>query len=185
MKIVHKNYVDTSNELFFAEFDSLSQSFSCRFVRSYENKSCEIAYGAVGPTDQTCPLDIKETFVWHMNSSDNLMLDTVIVFIPSLAQTTSFCFTAIGKTRMFAVAVEGTFTIGNIIKNLIKSLKAYPIHQKLGTSLNLNILILLAAVISSIIIIIIFLALIAALSIIILKKKAKALRQSGHPDQAE
>ena len=115
-------YVDTSNEIFFAEFESLSQSFSCRFVGHYKNKSCEIAY--VGATNQTCPLD-KENLVWHMNSSDNLMLDTIIVFIPSLAQTSSklFCFTAVGKTPTFTIVIEGTFTIGMTL---------YTVSQKLS-----------------------------------------------------
>ena len=66
-------------------------------------------------TDQNCILD--KAVVTHMNSSVNIMLDTVTVHIPSLAQTDSklFCFKAVGITSMFTVAVEGTFTIGNEI----------------------------------------------------------------------
>ena len=108
-------FPDTSNSLFFVEFKSLSHSFSCRFVGNFENKSCEITYGAMGDpniTDQNCNLDKAVT---HMNSSVNIMLDTVTVHIPSLVQTDSnlFCFKAVGTTSMFTVAVEGTFTIGN------------------------------------------------------------------------
>lgn len=69
------------------------------------------------PTNQSCYLDKK---VSHMNSSDNFMLDRVIVHIPSLAQTKSnlFCFKAVGTTSMFTIVVEGTFTIGNENKHL-------------------------------------------------------------------
>ena len=69
------------------------------------------------PTDHACRLD-KEANIWHVNSSDNFLSDIVIVFIPSLAQATStlFCFTAIGTTSAFTIAVEGTFTIGIVMK---------------------------------------------------------------------
>ena len=105
--------VDTSNNLFFAEFEPLNHSFSCHFIGSYENKSCEIAYEAIDSIDQTCSLDNNADR--PMNSSDNLMSDAVTVFIPSLTKAKSviFCYTAIGKTPSFAIAVEGTFTIGN------------------------------------------------------------------------
>ena len=62
------------------------------------------------PTDQTCAMVILNM---HVNSSDK-MLDTVKVFIPLLAQAKPaiYCFTAIGRTPNFTMAVEGTFTIG-------------------------------------------------------------------------
>ena len=54
-----------------------------------------------------------------MNSSDNALIDTAIVHIPSLAQNDHesklFCFRAVGTTLMFIVGVEGSFTIGNEI----------------------------------------------------------------------
>ena len=104
--------IDTSNSLFFVIYEPLSNGFSCVFVGSYENKSCEITYGAMDPTDQTCPLDNQAAR--HVNSSGSLMLDTVTVFIPPLAQAKPaiYCFTAIGKTPYFTIAVEGTFIIG-------------------------------------------------------------------------
>ena len=113
-------FPDTSNSLFFVEFESLSHSFTCRFVGNhFENKSCEITYGAMDPnvTDQNCNLDKAVT---HMSSSVNIMLDTVTVHIPSLAQTGSklLCFKAVGTTSMFTVVVEGTFTIGNMKINI-------------------------------------------------------------------
>ena len=103
--------VDTSNSLFFVEYEPLSHSFSCRFVGHYESKSCEVTYGAMDPTDQLCTLDNQNTL---MNNSDDILLNTVKVsLLVPLAQTNSklFCFTAIGRTPMFAIAVEGTFTI--------------------------------------------------------------------------
>ena len=104
--------IDTSNSLFFITYETLSNGFSCVFVGSYENRFCEITYGAMDPTDQTCPLDNQAA--WHVNSSGSLMLDTVTVFILLLAQAKPaiYCFTAIGKTPNFTIAVEGTFTIG-------------------------------------------------------------------------
>ena len=97
------------NSLFFVKYEPVNNSFSCLFVGSYENKSCEIACGAMDPTGQTCVMDNKVT--WHVNSSR--ISDTVTVFIPKLECTGSeFCFTAIGKTAAFTIAVEGTFRIG-------------------------------------------------------------------------
>ena len=101
--------IDTSNSLFFVTYEPVSNSFSCLFVRSYENKSCEITYGAMDSTDQTCAMDNQVTR--HVNSSR--ISDTVMVFIPKLERTGSeFCFTAIGKTAAFTIAVEGTFRTG-------------------------------------------------------------------------
>ena len=112
--------VGTSNSLFFVEFELLSHTFFCRFVGRYENKSCEITYGPMDPTDQFCTLD---NFITLTNNSDNMILNTVNVSILApLAQTNSklFCFTAIGKTPMFAIAVEGSFAITGIIVTVAK-----------------------------------------------------------------
>ena len=78
------------------------------------NKSCEIIYGAVDQTDQTCAMNDQVTQNKIMNSSNDLMSDTVIVFVPLLAQTSSkiYCFTAIGKTPSLTIAIEGTFKTG-------------------------------------------------------------------------
>ena len=105
--------IDASNSLFYIKYEQFSNSFefSCQFVGNHVNKSCEIMYGAMDPTHQTCAMDNR-----RVNSSDK-MLDTIIVFIPSLTLTQTkpavYCFTAIGKTPSFIIAVEGTFTTGN------------------------------------------------------------------------
>lgn len=107
-------FADTSNNVFFVEYEPLSHRFSCQFVGHFESKSCEVTYGPINPMDQNCFLNKEVT---HMNSSVNFMLDTVTVFIPPLAQTDHdsklFCFKAVGTTSVFTAAVEGTFTIGN------------------------------------------------------------------------
>ena len=101
--------ISTSNSLFFVKYEPVNNGFFCLFVGSYENKSCAITYGAMDPTNQTCPLDNQVT--QHVNSSR--ISDTVTVFIPNLECTGSeFCFTAIGKTAVFTIAVEGTFRTG-------------------------------------------------------------------------
>ena len=108
--------VDTSNSLFFIEFQPLSRTFICRFVGQHESKLCEITYGPVDPTDQLCTLQLDNR-IPLVNNSDTS--DTVNVSIPAhvlLAQTESqrFCFTAIGETPQFTIAVEGMFTIEGI-----------------------------------------------------------------------
>ena len=104
--------VDTLNSFFFVEYEPLSNSFSCLFVgRVYENKSCEIIYGAMSQTNQLCPLDNQ--VILCVNSSR--ISDTVTVFLPELEHTDSeLCFTAMGKTATFTVhvAFEGTFKTG-------------------------------------------------------------------------
>ena len=109
-------FADASNDVFFVEYEPLSHSFSCQFVGHYENITCEVTYGPVDPAGQTCSLENQVT---QMNSSDNALIDAVIVHIPSLAQTDHesklFCFRAVGTTSMFIVGVEGSFTIGNEI----------------------------------------------------------------------
>ena len=109
-------FSDTSNDVFFVEYEPLSHSFSCRFVGHYENITCEVTYGPVDLTGQTCSLENQVT---QINSSDNALMDTVIVHILSLAQndheSKMFCFKAVGTTSMFTVGVEGSFTIGNEI----------------------------------------------------------------------
>ena len=109
-------FSDTSNDVFFVEYEPLSHSFSCRFVGHYENITCEVIYGPVDLTGQTCSLENQVT---QINSSDNALMDTIIVHIPSLAQndheSKMFCFRAVGTTLMFIVGVEGSFTIGNEI----------------------------------------------------------------------
>ena len=111
--------IGTSNSLFFVEYEVLRNifKFSCWFVRNHVNKSCEIIYRAVDQTDQTCAMNNQVTWNMHrmiMNSSNDLMSDTVIVFIPLPAQASSkiYCFTAIGNTPLFTIAVEGTFKTG-------------------------------------------------------------------------
>ena len=103
----------TSNSLFFVEFQPLSRTFICRFVGQQENKSCEITYGPVDPTDQLCTSQLDNR-IPLVNNSDTS--DTINVSIPAqdlLAQTESqrFCFIAIGETPQFTIAVEGMFTI--------------------------------------------------------------------------
>ena len=102
--------VDTLNSLFFVEFEPLSHSFSCRFAGRHENKSCEVTYGpAVDPTDQSCTLDNRNAL---MNNSDSMISNIVNIFIPDMLAQQLYCFTAIGRTLMFTIAVEGTFTTG-------------------------------------------------------------------------
>ena len=60
---------------------------------------------------------------WRMNSSVITLSDTVIIVLPGLEHTDSqFCFTAIGRTETFAIAVEGTFKTGTI-DNMLCSIK--------------------------------------------------------------
>ena len=56
-----------------------------------------------------------------MNNSENMVLNTVNVFIPDVLAQQLYCFTAIGRTPMFTIAVEGTFTIiaGKVAKSQI------------------------------------------------------------------
>ena len=103
--------VDTSNSLLFIEFQPLSRTFICRFVGQHEYKSCEVTYGPIDSTDQLCTLNTR-----RVNNSV-IVSDTVTVTIalPELEYTDSqFCFTAIGRTETFTVAVEGTFKTGSI-----------------------------------------------------------------------
>ena len=102
--------VDTLNHLFFVEFEPFSHSFSCRFVGFHENKSCEVTYGSVDPKDQLCTLDNRTTLE---NNNENMISNTVNIFIPATALLAQqlYCFTAIGRTPTFTIAVEGTFTI--------------------------------------------------------------------------
>ena len=104
--------IDTLNSLFFVKYEPLSNSFSCLFVgRIYENKLCEIIYGAMSQTNQLCPFDNQLEVTRRVNSSR--ISDTVAVFIPKLEHSGSeFCFTAIGKTAAFTIAVEGSFRTG-------------------------------------------------------------------------
>ena len=104
-------FADTSNSVFFVEFEPLSHTFSCRFIGHYGIKSCEITiHGATDPTDEICSLKDQVT---QMNSSDEFVLDTVTVHV-HIAQTdhesVRLCFRAVGTTSMFTVGVEGTFT---------------------------------------------------------------------------
>ena len=101
--------VATSNSFFFVEFQPLSRTFSCQFVGQHESKSCEITYGPIDPTDQLCTLNTRCV----NNSVIGSDTATVTIALPELEHTDSqFCFTAIGKTRTFTVAVEGTFKTG-------------------------------------------------------------------------
>ena len=101
--------VDASNSFFFIELKPLSHTFSCQFLGQQENKSCEVTYGPIDPTDQLCTLNTRRV----NNSVIVSDTATVTIALPELEHTDSqFCFTAIGKTRTFTVAVEGTFKTG-------------------------------------------------------------------------
>ena len=103
--------VATSNSLFFVEFQPLRRTFICRFVGQYESKSCEVTYvyGSIDPTDQLCTLNTRRI----NNSVIGSDTATVTIALPESEHTDSqFYFTAIGKTRIFTVAVEGTFKTG-------------------------------------------------------------------------
>ena len=91
-------------------YEPLSHTFSCQFVGFHENKSCEVTYGPMDQTGQTCTLDNQNILV---NNSDDMVSNTVNVSIPATALLAQqlYCFTAIGETPMFTIAVEGTFTI--------------------------------------------------------------------------
>ena len=95
------------------EFDAHASSFSCLFsAGNLESspKSCKIIYGYRDPITDSCLL-----LITVQNSTNNNMSDTVTVFIPNLEHTDSdseICFTAIGITAGFTVAVEGTFKTG-------------------------------------------------------------------------
>ena len=115
--------VDTLNSLFFVQYKPLNHTFSCWFVGRYENKLCEVTYGPVDPTDQLCALDNQ--VIRRVNH--NIISDTVAVFLPQLEHTDSeFCFTAIGKTEAFTVAIEGTFKTG--IKYTRQCMKFFVFH---------------------------------------------------------
>ena len=102
-------HVAASNSFFFVEFQSLSHTFSCRFVGQHESKYCEVTYGPIDPTDQLCTLNTHRV----NNSVIGSDTATVTIALPELEHTDSqFCFTAIGKTRTFTIAVEGTFKTG-------------------------------------------------------------------------
>jgi hypothetical protein len=105
--------VDTSNTLFFVEFEPLSRILSCRFVGQHDSKSCEVTYGPVDSTDQLCTLQLDNRITLVSNSDTS---DIVIVSIPAKdlqpqTEPQRFCFIAIGKTPEFTLAVEGVFTI--------------------------------------------------------------------------
>lgn len=95
------------------KFDDHANSFSCQFtVGSSENgpKSCKITYVLQDSITHRC-LSVSSITVENTNTS--IISDTVTVFLPKLEHTDSeFCFTAIGKTEAFTVAVEGTFNTG-------------------------------------------------------------------------
>ena len=121
----------------------------------------------------------------HMNSNDK-MLNTVIVYIPSLAQA-KFCFTAIGKTPSFTIAVEGTFTTSNSCyasQSYTLDITVTFDNIDTGSSGTTVILIAVISVISSVIIILL-LGFIAGLSRIISKKKDVTLKQHEYTDQDE
>ena len=99
--------------MFFVEFEPLSHTFSCKFIGQHLNDiiSCEITYGAAYPIDQRCLMD--NHIITRRVDNSVIVSDTVTVVLPELEHTDSqFCFTAIGKTRTFTIAVEGTFKTG-------------------------------------------------------------------------
>ena len=109
--------VDTSNSLFFIEFQPLSRTFICRFVGQHESKSCEITYGPVDPTDQLCTLQLDNRIPLVNNSDTSTDIINVSIAAQDLQAQINpqhFCFTAIGETPQFTIAVEGMFTIEGI-----------------------------------------------------------------------
>ena len=93
------------------EFDVSTSSFLCQFS-NLENapKSCKIIYGHRHPITHRCL-----SLIMAQNSTNNNVSDTVTVFVPSLeymGSDSEFCFTAIGTTGAFTVAVEGTIRTG-------------------------------------------------------------------------
>ena len=105
-------YPETTNKLFKVHFEKSKNRFTCQFIDyNYENKSCFIMYGVINSNDQSCNIK-NETG----NSSDNTLVDTVTVSILAVQSELSaeFCFTAIGTTENFTIAVEGNFSKGTI-----------------------------------------------------------------------
>ena len=88
--------------------------FLCQFtVGSLENdtKSCKILYGGRDLVTHRC---LSSTTVENITNA-NVLSDAVTVFLPRLGHTDSeseFCFTAMGTTEAFTVAVKGTFKTG-------------------------------------------------------------------------
>ena len=104
--------------MFFVEFEPLSRTFSCEFIGQHLNDiiSCEITYGAVYPTDQRCLVDNYNNIITRRVDNSVIVSDTVTIVLPELEHTDSqLCFTAIGKTRTFTIAVEGTFKTGILL----------------------------------------------------------------------
>ena len=105
-------YPETTNKLFKVHFEQSKNRFTCQFIDyDYENKSCFIMYGVINPNNQSCNIK-NETG----NSSDNTLVDTVTVSISAVQSELSaeFCFTAIGTTENYTIAVEGNFSKGTI-----------------------------------------------------------------------
>ena len=110
---VYTSNIETTNKLLSVYFDGSKRSFLCEFLQyEFENKSCTIKLGIIDVLDQSC--NIKSEI---RNSSDNTLVDTVTVSIPTLSTSESeFCFIAIGNTANFSIAIEGTFILkGNYI----------------------------------------------------------------------
>ena len=102
-------HIEASNTFFFAQFDLVSNSFSCHFTGYHKRKSCSVMYGVKDPTTQNCHLENEAR-----NSSNSSLSHFVTVFIPPLTKSGSkYCFIAKGSTTMLTVAVEGTFYVGN------------------------------------------------------------------------
>ena len=104
-------FTETTNTVLRVEFDAHAIRFSCQFtIGNLRNgpKSCKITYGPQDPITQHCLSSI--TFE---NSTNTNISDSVTVFLPKLEHTDlEFCFTAVGTTAAFTVAVEGTFKTG-------------------------------------------------------------------------
>ena len=88
-------------------------SFSCQFtvgILENDTKSCKILYGGRDLVTHRC---LSSTTVENITNAN--VSDTATVFLPKLEHTDSeseFCFTAIGTTEAFSVAVKGTFKTG-------------------------------------------------------------------------
>ena len=82
-------------------------------------------YGVINPNNQSCNIK-NETG----NSSDNTLVDTVTVSISAVQSelNAEFCFTAIGTTENFTIAVEGNFSKGTI-KFCLNSVVVH-VHEK-------------------------------------------------------
>ena len=119
--IINGFITDKMNNILQVSFDPSRSRFSCLFAESVGNgsKSCNIVYGLKDPlTDESnsCFSSVNSVKSKAENITNSFVTDTVIVYVPTLAQAGSeFCFVAIGTATTLSVAVEGIFKIGKCI----------------------------------------------------------------------